>query len=180
MKHCILIKQHDITDCGAACLASVCAYYGLKVSVAKIRQYAYTDQKGTNILGMTEAAQQLGLNAKGVKGPYDALPSIPIPAIALVVVKENLQHYIVIYKVNEKKVTYMDPADGKMHKIKRAEFEKMWTNILIILQPSVFFNPGDETESLTSKLFQLLVPHKSMMFQALFGALIYSLSLIHI
>lgn len=175
MKHSILIRQHDITDCGAACLASVCAYYGLKVPVARIRQYAYTDQKGTNILGMTEAAQQLGLNAKGVKGPYEALPSIPIPAIALVVVKENLQHYIVIYKVNEKKVTYMDPADGKIHKIKRAEFEKIWTNILIILQPSEFFDPGDETESLTSKLLQLLVPHKSMMFQALFGALIYSI-----
>lgn len=175
MKHNILIRQHDITDCGAACLASVCAYYGLKVPVARIRQYAYTDQKGTNILGMTEAAQQLGLNAKGVKGPYEALPSIPIPAIALVVVKENLQHYIVIYKVNEKKVTYMDPADGKIHKIKRAEFEKIWTNILIILQPSEFFDPGDETESLTSKLLQLLVPHKSMMFQALFGALIYSI-----
>lgn len=26
----IKIKQFDITDCGAACLASVCAYYGLQ------------------------------------------------------------------------------------------------------------------------------------------------------
>lgn len=26
----IKIKQHDITDCGAACLASVCAHYGLQ------------------------------------------------------------------------------------------------------------------------------------------------------
>ena len=62
MKRSIKIKQHDVTDCGAACLASVCAHYGLKVPVARIRQYAYTDQKGTNILGMVEAAQKLGFS----------------------------------------------------------------------------------------------------------------------
>lgn len=56
----IKIKQHDITDCGAACLASVCAYYGLQFPVARIRQYAFTDQKGTNVLGMIEAAAKLG------------------------------------------------------------------------------------------------------------------------
>ena len=43
----IKIKQQDITDCGAASLASICAYYGLRFPVARIRQYAYTDKKGT-------------------------------------------------------------------------------------------------------------------------------------
>lgn len=47
----VKIKQFDITDCGAACLASVCAYYGLQFPIARIRQYAFTDQKGTNIWG---------------------------------------------------------------------------------------------------------------------------------
>ena len=50
MKKGVKIKQFDITDCGAACLASVCAYYGLQFPIARIRQYAFTDQKGTNIL----------------------------------------------------------------------------------------------------------------------------------
>ena len=40
MKSGIKIKQLDITDCGAACLASVCAYYGLQVPIMKIRIYA--------------------------------------------------------------------------------------------------------------------------------------------
>ncbi len=52
-----LIKQHDITDCGAACLASVAAFYKLQLPIARIRQYASTDKKGTNVLGMIEAAQ---------------------------------------------------------------------------------------------------------------------------
>ena len=63
----IKIKQQDITDCGAASLASVCAYYGLKFPIARIRQYAFTDKKGTNVLGMIEAAKKLGLEAKGVR-----------------------------------------------------------------------------------------------------------------
>lgn len=175
MKSGIKIKQLDITDSGAACLASVCAYYGLQVPIMKIRIYAFTDQKGTNILGMVEAAQRLGLSAKGVKGPYDALTSIPLPAIALVVVKDVLRHFVVIYKVSSKGVTYMDPGDGKMHKVTRVKFEKMWTNILILLQPSECFEPGKEKTSVAMRFLQLLAPHKSMMHQALFGALVYSI-----
>lgn len=29
----VKIKQHDITDCGAACLASICAHYGLRYPI---------------------------------------------------------------------------------------------------------------------------------------------------
>ena len=175
MKRSIKIKQHDMTDCGAACLASVCAHYGLKVPVARIRQYAYTDQKGTNILGMVEAAQKLGFSAKGVKGVYDAIGMVPVPAIAHVVVKKVLHHFIVLYKITKKGVTYMDPADGKKHKATREEFEKMWTGILVLLEPNETFEEGDEKTSITMKFLQLLAPHKSMMMQALFGALIYSM-----
>ncbi|HEV7382301.1 MAG TPA: cysteine peptidase family C39 domain-containing protein, partial [Dyadobacter sp.] len=55
LKH-VIIKQHDLTDCGATCLASIAAYYELTIPVARIRQYASTDKKGTNVLGLLEAA----------------------------------------------------------------------------------------------------------------------------
>ncbi len=44
----IKIKQFDITDCGAACLASVCAYYGLQFPIARIRQYAFNEYFGVD------------------------------------------------------------------------------------------------------------------------------------
>ena len=66
----IKIKQRDITDCGAACLASVAAFYKLKLPVSRIRQYAGTDKRGTNVLGLIEAAELLGFQAKGVKGTF--------------------------------------------------------------------------------------------------------------
>ncbi len=96
----INVKQHDITDCGAACLASVCAYFGLQFPVSRIRQYAFTDQKGTNVLGLIEAANKLGFSAKGVRAQFEALKIVPKPVIAHVVVKNQLQHFIImIYSV---------------------------------------------------------------------------------
>lgn len=127
------VKQRDITDCGAACLCSVAGYYKLALPVAKIRQIACTDQKGTNVRGMIEAAEQLGFSAKGVKGEKDSLFKIPKPAIAHIIVAGTLHHYVVIYKVDKKKVTYMDPGNGEMSKVPMAEFLDTWTSVLILI-----------------------------------------------
>ena len=53
------VKQHDITDCGAACLATISKQYGLNLSISKIRKVAGTDKQGTNAYGMIKAAEQL-------------------------------------------------------------------------------------------------------------------------
>ena len=169
------IKQHDIRDCGAACLASISAYYKLKIPIARIRQYANTDKRGTNVLGMIKGAEHLGFDAKGVRGGMDALPDIPLPAIAHVVVQEQLQHYVVIYKISKKKVTVMDPGDGRMHSYSLADFEKMWTGVLVLLQPNNTFEARNEKISLYSRFWNLVRPHKTILFEALFGAIIYTI-----
>lgn len=171
----IKIKQHDITDCGAACLASVCAHYGLQFPVARIRQYAFTDQKGTNVLGLIEAANKLGLSAKGVRAQFEALTIVPKPTIAHVIVHNQLQHFVVIYKVEKEHITYMDPGDGHMHKVTNSEFQKIWTGVLVLMEPEETFKKGNEKTSMSRKFFSLLAPHKSVMLQAVFGALVYSI-----
>ncbi|MCY1636523.1 peptidase domain-containing ABC transporter, partial [Marinifilum sp. D737] len=170
----IKIKQHDITDCGAACLASISAHFKLKLPISRIRQMAGTDKKGTNALGVIKAAEKLGFTAKGVRGELDSLSKIPLPAIAHVVVKEVLQHYVVIYKVTDKYVEVMDPGDGQIHKKSIAEFEKEWTGVLILMVPNESFVKKDEKVSNISRFFFLLKPHKSILFQALFGAIVYT------
>ena len=96
----IKVRQRDITDCGAACLASVAAFYKVNIPVSRIRQMAGTDKKGTNVLGLVEAAGKLGFLAKGVKGGWDSLFKIPKPAIAHIIVDAKLAHYIVIMRVS--------------------------------------------------------------------------------
>ncbi|WP_062123717.1 peptidase domain-containing ABC transporter [Geofilum rubicundum] len=171
----IKVKQRDITDCGAACLASVASHYKLQLPVARIRQMAGTDKKGTNLLGMIKAAEKIGFTAKGVKGGADALPKIPLPAIAHVIVNKVLHHYVVLYRVSDAGVEYMDPADGQMHKRTIEEFSDMWTGVLMLLVPGESFKTGSEKISNISRFLFLLKPHKSILTQALIGAIVYTL-----
>jgi len=174
LKRSARVKQRDISDCGAACLASVAAYYHLQLPVARIRQYAGTDKKGTNVLGMIEAAQKLGFQAKGVKGPLDALANVPKPVIAHVIIKGALQHFVVIYQVSKKHIVYMDPMDGGFHRQTHKHFKQIWTSVLILLMPEEDFKPGNEKVSHLQRFWYLLRPHRTVLFQALFGAMIYT------
>lgn len=169
------IKQHDITDCGAACLASIAAHYQLQLPIARIRQYAGTDKKGTNVLGLLEAAQKLGFDAKGVKGGLDSLSKIPKPAIAHVIVKKQLHHYVVIYKVTSSHITIMDPAVGKFQKKTLKAFAEEWTGVLVIMQPNTDFQKGNTKVSVYKRFWFLLKPHKFVLAQALVGAIVYTL-----
>jgi ATP-binding cassette subfamily B protein len=170
----VKIKQRDITDCGAACLASVAAFYKLELPVAKIRQMASTDQKGTNVLGLIEAATKMGFSAKGVRGEFDALLDVPMPVIAHVLVKKVLHHYVVLYKVTSKQVEYMDPGDGQIHKVSPDTFKEMWTGVLVLLMPNGEFQALNQKVGTWSRFWFLVRPHRSVMIQSLLGAVIYT------
>ena len=120
----VKIKQRDIKDCGAACIASIASHYKLELPLSKIRQLASTDRKGTNVKGLLEAMEELGFQAKGVRGEMDCLTKIPKPAIAHTIVNHVLHHYVVLYQVTNKFVKVMDPGDGHMHRYSLEEFKK--------------------------------------------------------
>ena len=170
----IKIKQRDITDCGAACLASVAAFYKLELPVAKIRQMASTDQKGTNVLGLIEAATKMGFSAKGVRGEFDALLDVPMPVIAHVIVKKVLHHYVVLYKVTDKQLEYMDPGDGQIHKVTPEAFKEMWTGVLVLLMPNEEFQALSAKVGTWTRFWFLVRPHRGVMIQSLLGAVIYT------
>jgi len=175
MKNAVKIKQRDITDCGAACLASIAAFHRLRLPVSKIRQLASTDKKGTNVLGLIEAANKLGFDAKGVRGEFESLFKIPKPAIAHIIVKKVLHHYVVIYSVTNKYIEVMDPADGSAHRYNHEEFKKLWTGVLILLLPNQSFEAGNKKIAISTRFWHLISPHKPVMMQALFGALVYTI-----
>ena len=138
------VRQHDITDCGAACLATISKQNGYRISISKIREIAGTDKQGTNAYGVIKAAEALGFSAKGVKGNKEAFFSeFPLPCIAHVVVDGSLMHYVVIHKITKKQVIIADPGRGIV-KLKPEEFfgevheegkppKYQWTGILILL-----------------------------------------------
>lgn len=179
------VKQHDITDCGAACLATICKQNGYRVGITRIREAAGTDMQGTNAYGVIKAAENLGFEAKGVKGAKEAFFSkFPLPCIAHVVVNGGLLHYVVIHKITKKKIVIADPGSGIV-KLSPEEFfgEKhdegkppkyMWTGILILLSKKEEFKKGKETKGLFERFFCLLWPHKKLLFRIFIASLVYT------
>ncbi|MCH7396481.1 peptidase domain-containing ABC transporter [Belliella sp. DSM 107340] len=164
------IQQHDLTDCGATCLAAVAAYYNLEVPISRIRQIAYTDQKGTNLLGMIEAAKQLGFDAKGVKVNNNQISELPGPCIAHVIVRGRLHHYVVVLKSSDLEVTMMDPAFGKVQTIPTEEFFTIWTNVILLLEPNDAFEAKNEKYSVGKRFWFLLKPYTFIFTQILIGS----------
>lgn len=158
------IKQHDIKDCGAACLATISKQYGLKTPISKIREVAGTDMNGTSAYGIIKAAEKLGFTAKGVKAskPEDIFSEFPKPAIAHVVMDGALLHYVVIHKVTKEEILIADPGKGIV-KYTVADFFKIWTGVLIIMVPAATFEKGDETKGLFQRFWGLIKVQKNLL-----------------
>jgi len=170
--HCV--KQHDITDCGAACIATISRQYGLKIPITKIREVAGTDRKGTNAFGLIKAAKELGFSAKGVKGePQHLTDQLPLPCIAHVI-KGNLLHYVVIHKITEKEIIVADPAEGIV-KYKPEDFHEIWSGVLILMVPGEKFEKGDETTGLFTRFMGLILPHKKLLVEIFLASVLYTL-----
>ena len=177
------VKQHDITDCGAACLATISKQYGFRTTITKIREIAGTDKQGTNAYGVIKAAEQLGFSAKGVKGDKDAFFSeFPLPCIAHVIVDGALLHYVVIHKITKKQVIIADPGKGIV-KLSPEEFfgEKteegkpapyLWSGVLVMMVPDQSFEKGDETQGIFQRFFHLLLPQKRLLINVFVASLL--------
>lgn len=180
------IKQHDITDCGAACLATICKQNGYKIGITRIREVAGTDKQGTNVYGIIKAAEILGFSAKGVKGDKEAFFSeFPLPCIAHVIMDGNLLHYVVIHKITKKQVVIADPGAGIV-KLTPEEFfgdvhkegkppKYQWSGVLILLVKSESFQTGDETKGLFQRFIHLLLPQKKLIIHIFIASLIYTI-----
>lgn len=169
------VKQYDIADCGAACLATISKQYGLNTSITKIREVAGTDKQGTNVYGIVKAAESLGFSAKGVKGNQDAFFSgFPTPAIAHVVVDGSLLHYVVVHKITKNKIIIADPAKGIV-KYTPEEFFKIWTGVLIILVPTSKFNKGNENQGILPRFFSLIQPQKRLLINIFLSSLMITI-----
>ncbi|MBH0346653.1 bacteriocin ABC transporter ATP-binding protein [Bacillus thuringiensis serovar muju] len=150
------IKQHDLKDCGPACLAMIARHYGFTMSISKIREIAGTDLQGTNIKGLIEAGERLGFDTKGVKATEtEALKAIPLPAIAHVIIDGSLHHYVVIYKIKKNKIYIADPGKG-LATYTFENFCKIWGGILVLMQPGHNFKKGGVSQSTFSRFFSLL------------------------
>lgn len=68
------IRQQDQTDCGVACLKAALNYFALApISFERLRELSGTSVQGTTMLGLLQAAKEVGLNAEGFEADLPSL-----------------------------------------------------------------------------------------------------------
>ena len=115
---------------------------------------------------------------------YAKLQEAPLPCI----VHWNQQHFVVVYKINDRQVWVADPGGGKLRYTKE-EFCRCWvssrkngenTGVVLLLEPTPeFYMMKDEDEPINRRgfgfLYSYLHPYRNLVGQLLLGLLLGSM-----
>ncbi len=181
MKTFTTYRQLDYMDCGPTCLRMVARFYGQHHSLEALREKAFLGKQGASLLGLSQAAEQLGFRSEAVATDWHILQQdVHLPCIA----HWNDNHYVVIYRITPKYVYVADPAMGKLRYTKD-EFLVGWKSeqqhegILLLLEPSpAFYQKEASAENKTSMwnfLLPYLKPYRRYLKQLLFSLAAISL-----
>ena len=155
--------QHDQSDCGVACLLSLIKYYKGDHSLEKLRELSGTTRQGTSLLGLYQAANQLGFDAKGNEADIQAVIDHKEPLILHVVIEERLQHYIICYGFENGKFIIGDPAKGIVAYTKE-ELNNIWkSKTCLTLTPNNNFVKSTETKKTKKEWFLNLLKEDSQL-----------------
>ncbi|OUO81506.1 hypothetical protein B5F71_06130 [Bacteroides sp. An269] len=76
-----LIRQHDSMQCGAACLAMICCYYGKVLSLEETEAFCPISKRGVSLLGISEGGQDLGFHTRAARFTVKQICEIGAPCI---------------------------------------------------------------------------------------------------
>ena len=66
-------KQLDAMDCGPTSLRIVAQHYGRHYSLQSLRERCHITREGVSLLGISDAAEAIGLRTTGVKIAWEQL-----------------------------------------------------------------------------------------------------------
>ena len=109
-----LYRQYDAMQCGVACLRMVCAHFGRQFSMEELSELCPTTSEGVSMLGISRAAEELGLHTACGRLTVDVLATAPLPCI----LHWNQNHFVVLHRISGRKgrrtFHVADPAKGRM------------------------------------------------------------------
>lgn len=173
-------RQHDMMDCGPTCLQMVSKHYGKVINIDKIRGLSDIGKTGVSLLGISRAAEALGIRAQAGKASFEAIATRSmLPCI----VHWRKNHFVVVYKVSRSRVYVSDPASGLVS-YTYDEFIENWAyswqgdkamGVLLHLDPTpAFFQQDADTPEKgwgLHYLWQHVWHYKRLLLQVVFGLL---------
>jgi ATP-binding cassette, subfamily B, bacterial CvaB/MchF/RaxB len=144
-----VILQSEAPECGIACLAMVASYHGHRTDLSAMRVRLSPSLKGITLKHIAQIAETMGMTARGVQVPLDALGKLRLPAV----LHWDMNHFVVLAGVSGRKLVIHDPARGK-RVMTMDEASRHFTGVAMEFTPTTGFEKKDEREKIRS--WQLL------------------------
>ncbi len=139
-----VVMQLEALECGAASLTMVLAYYNKWVPLEQVRADCGVSRDGSNAKNILKAARSYGLTAKGYRYEPETLKQKGrFPCI----IHWNFNHFVVLDGFRGNKAYLNDPAKGS-YAVPMETFDKSFTGICLMLEPSESFEPGGKQKSM--------------------------------
>lgn len=144
-------------QCGIACLAMICRYYGKRYSISYLSGFCFATNEGVSLLGISDAAKKIGFNTVAVRIGIEQISKLPLPCI----LHWKQSHFVILYKVKNNKFYIADPAKGLV-KCSFAEFSEGWISmgsgnnsqgIALLLEPTSEFGHLEDVREKRSFAF---------------------------
>jgi len=194
--------QLGARDCGTACLKMMAEYFGQQYALDFLREKCNLTRVGVSLLGISEAAEAIGLQSTGVKMDMEQLKEIvqEVP----VILHWNERHFVVVYKCpkpGRQGTFYVADPDRGMVTYKEKELAEYWIGkntvnhlepgmplhekpelkfgYALLLEPTPAFYDDPKTEGLKKKLdlrriWRYFTPHKKTFVKLLLGMVVSS------
>ena len=137
------VLQMEATECGAASLAMILAYYGRWLPLEFLRQECGVTRDGSNADNLLKAARRQGCVAKAFAGRSEVLRKKEFPLILF----WEFNHFLVLEGFQGDTVFLNDPAMGR-RTVTWDEFLTSYTGVYMKITPSENFKPEGEPYSI--------------------------------
>ena len=140
-----VVLQSEAPECGIACLAMVASYHGYLTDLSAMRMRLATSLKGVTLKDLARIAEGMGLSARGVQAPLEALGKLQRPAV----LHWDMNHFVVLVAAKGRRITVHDPARGR-RTLTLEEASRHYTGVAMEFTPTASFNPRDEREKVSA------------------------------
>src|SRR5882672_9228167 len=103
-----VVRQLEVADCGAACLAMALEWHGKIVGLPELRERIGTGATGSRASSILDAGLRYGLMGRGVRLEPESLQFLPRGSI----LHWSLNHFVVYDGLSRKGVRIVDPTMG--------------------------------------------------------------------
>ena len=142
-----LLLQMHTTECGAACLGSVLAFFGRWAPLTELRERCEVSRDGSTAAGILRAARHYGLECTGLNVQVSQITKLPLPLVLF----WEFNHFLILEGFDQRRFYLNDPATGR-RSLSKEEFTQGFSGIALQFDPGPEFRTGGDRPSLLRQL----------------------------